>query len=143
MKEKIGLDFDGVLTIFPPIIGFLARQLNSEQYPKFLTHFYFRYIVRRLPIKLNRKRLKVLGKEKKHFDFYVISGRIDEWRVKDNLKGYEDIFKGIYARGWPSKLKEWQFKEKKAKELKIDFFLDDCLHTVLYLQKKGIKALKV
>lgn len=144
-KIKLGLDFDGVLTQWPPIIGFLASTLNSTQTPKFL-YGPFCYLITKLPIFLNFKRLENLKKERLNFKFYLITGRKgSESLIKELMLkyGYFDLFSEIIAQKPTNKLTTEDFKLKISKRIEIKWYFDDNRFTVFYLRKKGIKAIKV
>lgn len=143
-KERIGFDFDGFLTKWPPMIGFLCSVFNSTQTPKFIYRPFYKVIVH-LPIFPNLKRLEALKKASKDFKFYLITGRKNQALVEQVLfdYGYDIYFQEIIARKPTSKLSPQEFKEKVCKAIGIDWFFDDNYYIIYYLRKKGIKAVRL
>lgn len=142
-KERIGFDFDGTLTKLPPLIAFITSILNAKV-PRFLLNIWYRGIAC-LPIFLNHKRLKLLRKKTKDFNFYLITARKGSQRqVEQKLLNYDyDLaFKEIIAQKKSSKLPPYVFKEKLCKALEIDRYFEDNRYTIYYLRTKGIKAIK-
>lgn len=140
-KVRVGLDFDGTLTKFPPIIGFICSIFNTTTTPKFLYTPWVKFVLK-LPIFLDHKKLGALKYLKKEYDFYLITGRVDSTRLIEELFlpwDYDIHFCEIVSPK-NTKLTVEEFKEKLCKAFQIEVYFDDNRYTIYYLQKKGIKA---
>jgi len=144
LTERIGFDFDGTLTRWPPLVRFLVSVLNSTTTPRFIYEPFWRTLIY-IPIFPNLKRLKQIKEEHPNFEFYVITGRSNLPLVEQLLKDYgcRKYFEGIYHYERPNKLNVQQFKEKFCKGIGIDWYFDDNRYTIYYLREKGIRAIRV
>lgn len=142
---RIGFDFDGTLTKFPPIIGFLVSVFNSVQFPHFIFKPFFIFI-EHLPVFPNLRRLRVLKRFGENYRFVIISGRKDGTRLIEQFLldyNYYDLFYDIATPRKTSKFPEFKFKEILCKAMEVDWYFEDNRYTVFYLRKKGIKAIRV
>jgi len=144
-KSKIGFDWDGTLTKYPPIIGFLSSRFSSSTTPKFIYKPWWSFVLS-LPIFLNYKRLEILKQNRKEFKYFIISGRLNGFNlIRKFLKraGYLELFEGIFTNSSSYDLTTALFKEKMCKKLGIELFFDDSPYIVSYLRNKRILAVRV
>lgn len=144
-KERIGFDWDGTLTKWPPIIAFLVSVFNSTQTPKFLYKPFWKFLIY-LPIFPNVKRLEIIKKLRNDYYFIIISGRREgEKIIEEILLGYGlfYVFDDVITPRKTTRLTTQQFKEKVCKATEVDWYFDDNRYTIYYLREKGIKAIRV
>lgn len=140
MRERIGFDFDGTLTKLPPVFRFLHRFLNSATTPEWIHRNYYR-IALKVPIFLDRKRLKALEKWRGFYKYYVITGRRDQRLVEQALIEYFYLFEDIITSE-RSNLPTFEFKERVCKQVGVDWYFEDNSYTLAYLRSKGIRAIR-
>jgi hypothetical protein len=146
---KVGLDFDGVVAYNPLRIArvpikFLKRDVfgitklhflvPKKWWEKILMKFYYMGSIfpeKGLPL------LKQLVKENK-VEAYVISGRFgfldNNLKTWINKQGLDKSIKKIYIN--EKSEQPHLFKERVIKELKLDYYIEDNLDIVLYLENK-------
>src|SRR3989344_7472943 len=150
---KIGFDFDKVFVDYPPFVpDFLIDYLyknhkNSKEIYRFPNaleqkiRIFSHFPVFRHPIKKNVDVLKILS-NKKGNEIFLISSRYsflkkrtEKWLELFGLKRY---FKGIYFNY--NDEQPHIFKHKKIDDLKLDYYIDDDIDLLSYLENKGIKT---
>jgi hypothetical protein len=153
-KLKVGFDLDGVVIdkpFFVPksIIEYLYRAHNGNckkyRVPTWKPEIIFRKLSHhwalRLPLIKNLLLVKKIA-QKPNIDAYIISGRYGflknrtkQWFKIHKLNG---TFKGVFIN--EKNEQPHFFKEKKIKELQLDYFFDDDPICVNHLKKKFQKC---
>ena len=150
---KIGFDFDKVFVDYPPLIpDFLIDYLYKnhkntneiyripnkiEQKIRVFSH----YPMFRHPLKDNISVLKSLSKKKGN-EIYLVSSRFSFLRKRTeawfDIYHFDKYFSGVYFNY--EDMQPHLFKYQMIKNLKLDYYIDDDLDLLKYLDGRKIKT---
>jgi len=149
MKEKLGLDFDGVIRKFPRFVEWYANFLSPNDLLVRARLFWLRKILTRLfmdfiPLIIDGRLIYSIEKNWEG-PVILISGRCTEKHKKQLRKVISNLslkFDKVLLR---ENCKEYEekFKERLIKTEKIDIYIDDRKFIVEYLKKKNINAVHI
>ncbi|RLC84012.1 MAG: hypothetical protein DRJ03_15425 [Chloroflexi bacterium] len=149
MKEKLGLDFDGVIRKFPRFVEWYANFLSPNDLlvrarlfwlRKILTRFFMDFI----PLIIDGRLIYSIEKNWEG-PVILISGRCTEKHKEQLRRVISNLplkFDKVFLReNW--KEYEEKFKERIIKREKVDVYIDDRKFIVEYLKKKNINAIHI